>query len=387
VKPVKWSLLAVFLIAVSGCGKSTPKPETSKPLSPEDDPRAIKIGIFLPLSGMNMTFGQAALDGAKLAVSQINAAGGVTGRPVALVVEDTHSTPGDAARAVRALAAKKVVAVIGEVTSDETLAAAAVAVELGLPMVAPGATVPEVTQVGNWVFRICYVDPFPGVVMSKFAQSLGVTRAAVVYDLSNRYSNSLAAGFHDDFKNADGGIVAAETYTAGAADFSTQLKALKDSNPDVIFLPAYFADAVAIVKQARKMGIEVPFLGTDGWESEEFLKAGGTDVNNCYFASHFSAGDSSDRTWQFVTAFEGMFARQPIALSALGYDAVNFVADGIRRAGGVAADPLRDALARTKDFPGVTGNVTLDEKRNPSKSAIVIRVNDGKFTYLQTEAP
>ena len=384
---MKWSLLAVFLIAVSGCGKSTPKPETSKPLSPEDDPRAIKIGIFLPLSGMNMTFGQAALDGAKLAVSQINAAGGVTGRPVALVVEDTHSTPGDAARAVRALAAKKVVAVIGEVTSDETLAAAAVAVELGLPMVAPGATVPEVTQVGNWVFRICYVDPFPGVVMSKFAQSLGVTRAAVVYDLSNRYSNSLAAGFHDDFKNADGGIVAAETYTAGAADFSTQLKALKDSNPDVIFLPAYFADAVAIVKQARKMGIEVPFLGTDGWESEEFLKDGGTDVNNCYFASNFSAGDSSDRTWQFVTAFEGMFARQPIALSALGYDAVNFVADGIRRAGGVAADPLRDALARTKDFPGVTGNVTLDEKRNPSKSAIVIRVNDGKFTYLQTEAP
>jgi len=377
----------VLVIALAGCKKPEAPNDAKPPVAPEEDPRAIRIGLFLPLTGDKAAFGAATLDGAKLAVSDWNAGGGVLGRPLALVVRDTRSDAAAAAEAVRALALENVVAVIGEVTSESTLAAAPVAVELGLPMVSPGATHADVTKAGPWVFRICYVDPFPGSVMSKFAISLGATNAAVIFDSGDPYSTSLAETFIKDFTEHGGAIVARETYAAGTTDFAAQLAAVKKGNPEVVFFPGYFAEAVQVIQQAKKLGIEAPFLGTDGWESDEFLKSGGADVNNSYFVSHFSAGEKSDRTSKFVSAFEAMFGRPPIALSALGFDAVGFVADGIRRAGATDPIALRDALAISKEFPAVTGDITLDADRNPSKSAPVLRVAEGKFNYLETVSP
>ncbi|MEI6279715.1 MAG: ABC transporter substrate-binding protein, partial [Verrucomicrobiae bacterium] len=334
------------------------------------------------------TFGQSALAGIKLAVAEWNAAGGISGKPVALIVRDTESLPDRAAGAVRELAEKeKVVAVVGEIASESSLKAAPVAAELGIPMISPGSTHADLTRAGPGIFRICYADPFQGRAMSKFACSLGVTSAAVLFDPENEYSAGLAASFEKDFVGGGGKMAAKETYRRGAADFSAPLQAIKAAQPDVIFLPAYFSEAAAIIKQARPLGIGQPFLGSDGWESPGFLSAGGEAVNNCYFTSHFSAGEPSEKTAAFVRAYRETNGSDPLALAALGYDAVNFLADGIRRAGGTEPAALQTALAATSGLEGVTGTLTLDADRNPSKSAIVLRVSGGKFHYLETVAP
>lgn len=346
------------------------------------------MGAFLPLSGSQAAFGQATVDGIKLAISQINAAGGLAGRPVHLILRDTNSKGTEAAEIVRQLVTEdKAVALIGEISSENSLKAAPVAAELGVPMISPGSTHADVTKAGPGIFRVCFVDPFQGRVMSKFATSIGVAKAAILFDPNDHYSSALAASFEEDFKSRGGTICAKETYSPGASDYSTQLQAIKSNQPEVIFLPAYFTQAAAIIKQARPLGIDQPFIGTDGWESPDFLKTGGPAVNNCYFVSHFSAGEPSDRIRTFVEAFKGAYGTEPLALAGLGYDAMNFLADGIRRSGGTGAQALQTALAATKDFPGVTGMITLDANRNPSKSAIVLRVEEGKFSYLETVAP
>jgi branched-chain amino acid transport system substrate-binding protein len=349
---------------------------------------AIPVGAFLPLSGSQTAFGQAAVDGIRLAVSQINSSGGLDGRPVHLILRDTNSSAQEAAGVVRQLVTdSKVVALIGEIASESSLAAAPVAAELGVPMISPGSTHADVTKAGPGIFRVCFVDPFQGRVMSKFASSIGVTKAAILFDPADPYSAALAKSFEEDFLARGGVISDKETCAAGASDFSAQLEAIKAKQPEVIFLPVYYTQAAAIIKQARPLGLDEPFIGTDGWESPDFLKIGGKDVDNSYFASHFSAGEPSERTQTFVKAFQAEYSRDPLALAALGYDAVNFLADGIRRSGGTGTPALQMALAETKDFPGVTGTITLDADRNPSKSAIVLRVDGGKFTYLETVAP
>lgn len=349
---------------------------------------AIPVGAFLPLSGAQQAFGQAAVDGIKLAISQINSGGGLEGRPIHLILRDTNSKGSEAAQIVKRLVNEdKVVALIGEIASENSLLAAPVAAELGVPMISPGSTHADVTKAGPGIFRVCFADPFQGRVMSKFASSIGVTKAAVLYDPADPYSSSLAKSFEDDFLARGGTLASKETCAHAATDFSPQLEAIKSRQPEVVFLPMYYAQAASIIRQARALGIDQPFIGTDGWESTDFLKAGGEAVKNSYFASHFSAGEPSGRTQAFVGAFKTEYGRDPLALAALGYDAVNFLADGIRRAQGTAPDALQKALAETKDFPGVTGTITLDADRTPAKSAIVLRVDDGKFNYLETVAP
>lgn len=388
------ALAVVPCLLFGGCGKPVPvapKPTPTTPAVSTPTPvpvNAIPVGAFLPLSGSETAFGQAAVEGIKLAVSQINAGGGLEGRPVHLILRDTNSKGSEAARIVRQLVAEdKVVALLGEIASENSLQAAPVAAELGIPMISPGSTHADVTKAGPGIFRVCYVDPFQGRVMSKFARSIGVTKAAILFDPSNPYSAGLAQSFEEDFVARGGAITAKETCDKGAPDFSAQLEAIKAKQPDVIFLPVYFAQAATIIKQARPLGIDQPFIGADGWESPEFLKIGGDATNNTYFASHFSAGEPSERTRTFVNSFTTEYGHEPLALAALGYDAMNFLADGIRRAAGTGPAALQKALAETKDFPGVTGAITLDADRNPAKSAIVVRVDAGKFNYLETVAP
>ncbi len=379
---------AVALLFLGACNKP-PAPKTEVRPTPTPVPEnAIPVGAFLPLSGVQAAFGQAAVEGIKLAVDTINNQNGLLGRPVHLVLRDTNSRGDEAARIVRQLITEdKVVALIGEIASENSLCAAPVAAELGIPMISPGSTHADVTKAGPGIFRVCYVDPFQGRVMSKFATSIGVTKAAILSDPGDHYSAALAASFAEDFKARGGTIVAEETCRPGATDFSGQLQAIKTARPEVVFLPVYFTQAAAIINQSRSLEIDQPFIGTDGWESPDFLKIGGKAVDNSYFASHFSAGEPSARTKAFVESYKAVRGHDPLALAALGYDAMNFLADGIRRAGSTDPAALQTALAATQDFPGITGTISLDTDRNPSKSAIVLRVENGKFTYLETVAP
>ncbi len=399
---MKFPSLLVSLVPIAcllaACGKPpspvqspgpTPIPTpVSTPVAEPDDPLAIRMGVFLPLTGSQATFGQAALNGAALAVARINAAGGVLGHPLRLIVRDTRSEAGISGGEARDLVTKEhVAALIGEMASDRSMEAAPVANELQIPMVSPASTHSDLTKDSPWVFRVCFVDSFQGKVMSKFARSIGVTRAAILSDETNAYSKGLAEAFEKDFSAQPGAVVLRETYPHGTTDFTAQLKALREKNPEVIFLPAYYAEAAAIIRQARPLGLDIPFIGTDGWESPDFLQAGGAAVGNSYFATHFSTGEKSARTTGFSAAYREKFQSEPSALSALAYDAVGFVADAIVRAGTTEPEPLRAAMAVTSSYPGVTGDIALDAERNPSKPAIVIRVEDGKFTYLETVKP
>ena len=268
----------------------TPTPEPQKlPESPQD-PLATRVGLFIPLTGSQASFGIEALNGAKLAVDEINEQGGVLDHPVNLIVKDTQSQTEQVASLVGELIdTEKVVALIGEITTDRTLAAAPVAQERGIPLITPSATNEKITAVGDLVFRVCYTDAFQAAMMTKFARSLDADKVAILFDGDNPYGTNLSNAFKVDFVKQGGSIVAEQTFRAGDVDYATQLNAIKLKNPDIVFLPSYFAEAAVIIKQARQLAIEVPFLGTDGWDSSELLKFAGQAVNNCYFASHFSS--------------------------------------------------------------------------------------------------
>jgi len=385
-------LLSAGLAFLGGCGKKAPEQtapatEAIPPPVPED-PSATRIGIILPLSGAQASFGNDAIKGAQLAESEINAAGGVLGHPIKLIVRDSQSDTEATLKAVNDLAEKEnAVALIGEIASDRTLAAAPVAQKLGIPLITPGATHAGVTAAGDYIFRVCYTDAAQAVAMAKFARSIDVTKAAMLYDATNPYSSDLAAIFKKDFTEHGGQIVAETTYQTGESNFSTQLQQIKAAAPEIIFLPSYYREAAMAIIEARQLGIDVPFLGTDGWDSSEFLRVGGKAANNSYFASHFSAESRDPAVVDFVKRYSEKYQASPAPLAALGYDSVALVVDALKRAGTDDPEPLKNALAGTQDFPGVTGKITFDEKHNPSKPAFVLRVQDGKFSYIETVEP
>jgi branched-chain amino acid transport system substrate-binding protein len=366
----------------------TPTPEPLTLAESPKDPLATRVGLFIPLTGSHASFGSEALNGAKLAVDEINEQGGVLDHPVNLIVKDTESQTEQVASVVGELIdTEKVVALIGEITTDRTLAAAPLAQERGIPLITPSATNEKITTVGDYVFRVCYTDAFQAAMMTKFARSLDAEKVAMLFDGNNPYGTSLSNAFKVEFVKQGGSIVAEQTFRAGDVDYATQLNAIKLRNPDIVFLPSYFAEAAVIIKQARQLAIEVPFLGTDGWDSSELLKFAGQAVNNCYFASHFSSERLSDRAKPFSESYRAKFQAAPPPLAALTYDALWLLADALRRGGSSTSTALRDALAETKDFAGVTGTITFDQDRNPKKPGIIFRIQDGKFTYLETVEP
>jgi branched-chain amino acid transport system substrate-binding protein len=382
------SVVVPLPVSIPSSVEPTPTPATPELPKPPEDPLATRVGLFIPLTGSQASFGIDALNGAKLAVDEINEQGGVLDHPVNLIIKDTESRTEQIATVVGELIdTEKVIALIGEITSDRTLTAARLAQERGIPLITPSATNEKITAVGDYVFRVCYTDAFQAAMMTKFARSLDVDKVAMFFDGSNPYGISLSKAFKVDFIKLGGSIVAEETYRAGDVDYATQLKAIKLKNPDIVFLPSYFAEAAVIIKQARQLGIEVPFLGTDGWDSNELLTFAGPAVNNCYFASHFSSEHLSDNAKGFSEAYRAKFQATPPPLAALSYDAVRLVADALKRAGSTDSIALKDTLAKTGDFAGVTGTIAFDQDRNPKKPGIILRVQDGKFTYLETVEP
>lgn len=350
----------------------------------------IRLGEYASLTGKEAGFGQTSHHGVVLAIEEINAAGGVLGKQLELLVEDNQTKSGESATAVKKLISRgKVVALIGEVSSTRALEAAPIAQQYRVPMVAPAATNPEVTKTGDYIFRVCFIDPFQGTVMAKFAtEELKARRVAILSSVSNAYSLGLAKFFRATFTGAGGEVVTEKSFSEGDKDFRAQLTAVKAANVDAVFVPSYYTEAALIVRQARDLGITIPFFGGDGWEDEQLLNIGGEALNGCYYSTHFSAQNSDPVVAGFVEKYQKRWNGEvPGAFSALGYDAVYVIADALKRAGTTDAAQLRDALANTKGLVGVTGRTTLDENRNASKPATIIAIKGGKPQFYQTVEP
>ena len=349
----------------------------------------IKIGEFASMTGKEATFGQFAHKGTLMAIEEVNAAGGVLGKKVELLLEDNQSKPGESATIVKKFISRdKVVAVLGEIVSSRTLEAAPICQSAKIPLVSPGATAPEVTTKGDYIFRACFIDPFVGTITAKFArETLKIKRAAILSSVSSAQSVGLSKFFHTRFTAEGGTIVAEQKFSEGDKDFRAQLTAIKASGAEGIFIPAYYTEAALVCKQARDLGLTVPLFGTDGWESAEFLSIGGAAVEGCYLVTHYSAENSSPLVASFHARFQKRWNMASNALCALGYDSAMMLIDAIKRAGTTDGPKVRAALAATKDFPGAAGTITLDAQRNPTKSAVVLTVKDGKFQFVTSVAP
>jgi branched-chain amino acid transport system substrate-binding protein len=349
----------------------------------------IQVGFFGALTGPTATFALSGKNGSALAADQINTAGGVLGKRVEFVVEDDRGEASEAASAVSKLITRDhVVALIGENASSRTLAAAPIAQSYGVPIISPSSTNVEVTKKGDYVFRVCFIDSYQGGVLSSFAfRTLNARTAAILVDARNDYSVGLAAAFRQGFEKEGGRIVGEMKYAEGDSDFSAQLTAIRALHPDVLVVPGYYTDAGLVARQAKSLGVGATLLGADGWDSPKLAEIGGPAVEGSYFSNHYSVDDPSPAVRRFVDAYHKRYGADPDSIAALSYDAVRLLADAIRRAGSTEGKRVRDALAETKDFEGVTGRITMDADRNPIKPAVILKVEGGRFRFVTSVAP
>ncbi|HKE57975.1 MAG TPA: ABC transporter substrate-binding protein [Pyrinomonadaceae bacterium] len=377
------ALLIFALLALAGSCRR-PSSETASDRSP------IEIGFFGDLSGPTFNFGESAKNGVLMAADQINQTGGVKGRKIDLVIEDDRGMPEVAAKlAGKLIDEDKVVAIIAGGTSGNSRAAAPKAQSARIPLISPSSTDPAVTQVGDFIFRVCFVDAFQAEVMARFAfNTLNARKAAIVFDFNSPYGRGLTDYFELSFAKLGGQIVAKQSYTQGDADFRGQLSTIKAAGPDVIYIPGYYGDVAIIAKQARQGGLDQPLLGGDGWDAPELWQLGGDALNGSFISSHFSADDPSPAIQQFVHEYRQRYGNLlPDAHAALAYDALHVLADAIERANSTDREKLRAALAQTRNFPGVTGMISIDANRNAVKPAVVLKLQDLRFIYQETIQP
>jgi branched-chain amino acid transport system substrate-binding protein len=382
-------LLATLIVTLAGCGGGQPKSESGQS-SPAGATEVIKIGHFASMSGGTANFGQSADKGARLAIAEANAAGGVLGKQLQLVTEDDRSQSTEArTAALKLIQQDKVVALLGEVASSNSIAAAPEAQKAQVPMVSPASTNPEVTQKGDYIFRICFIDPFQGEVMAKFAyNSLGKRTAAIFTDVKAAYSVGLAQYFKETFVSLGGRVVSEEAYSQGDIEFKAQLTKIKQGAPEVLFIPGYYSEVGLIARQARELGLEAVLMGGDGWDSPKTIEVGGASVEGAYFSNHYSADDPNPVIQDFIVKYKAEHGGEtPDAMAVLGYDAARIVIDAIRRAGSTEGPALRDALAATVDFPGVSGSITIDAERNARKAAVVLKIDGGALRFAERVNP
>jgi len=346
----------------------------------------VRIGVFMSTTGTTANFGISSVNGIKMAADEINAAGGINGKQVELLVQDDRSDASEAATIVTKFVTQdQVNAVIGEVASSRSIAAAPIAQNAKIPMLTPSSTNPEVTKKGDFIFRSCFIDPYQGAAIAQFAaKTLGAKSAAIMVDRKNDYSTGLEKVISEVFTKFGGKIVATQSYQEGDQDFNAQLTSLKGSNPEVIFVPGYYNDVGLIAKQARDKGITVPLIGGDGWDSEQLYKIGGTALNGSYFTNHYSPFDTAPNVVKFVNDYKKRYNSTPDALAATAYDAANIMFDAIKRSKSLSGTDIRDALQATNAFPGVTGTVTFNQNRDAVKPIVMIEIKDGG-TYAVRE--
>jgi branched-chain amino acid transport system substrate-binding protein len=384
VRPVRrgtlWWLAILLLVACK------PSDHGRAPAAEQD---SVTIGAFLSMTGAMATFGQSTERGAQMAIEEINRAGGVKGKRLELVVLDDQGKADEAGNTVaRLIDVNGAVAVVGEVASTLSLVGGRIAQRRGVPMVSPSSTNPKVTQVGDYVFRVCFLDPFQGFVMAKFArENLKLSRVAIFKDVRNDYSIGLADAFSRAFRRMGGSLVAEESYSAGDTEFSAQLTKIKRESPEALYVPGYYTDVGAIARQARRLGITVPLMGGDGWESPELRAIGGKDIVGSYYSNHFAHDNPTPVAQRFIAAYKARYHEPPGALTSLGYDSVMVIVDAMRRAPELSPKAIRDALATTSGFPASTGKLTLDAQRNPVKPAVVVRVTESGEKFEAEIAP
>lgn len=404
-------LLAALALMVTGCEKKTQPasssstPETSQQTAqgqgnPAATPPAtptppassdtLLLGVATSLTGGQATFGVSTRNGVEMALNEANKAGGVNGKKLAVRVYDDQGKPEEAAQAVtRLITQDHVLLIIGDVASSNSLAMAEKAQAAGVPMITPSSTNPAVTQKGDFIFRVCFIDPFQGFVMAKFArENLKINKVAVLQDNKSAYSIGLTDVFTHKFTEMGGKITGVESYSQGDTDYRAQLTAIKKAAPDAIYVPGYYSEVGVIARQARELGLTVPLLGGDGWDSEKLFELGGNAIQGSYFSNHYSPDNPDPRIQKFVSDYKAAYGAVPDALAALAYDAANVAIAALKKvAPDTSGKAIRDAIAQTKDFPGIAGTITLDENRNAVKPAVVLKVGDGKTEYVTTINP
>ncbi|OYW24928.1 MAG: ethanolamine utilization protein EutJ [Planctomycetales bacterium 12-60-4] len=375
------ALLAISLWAITVGGCQPPAANTDE----------ILIGHYGSMTGSEATFGISTDNGIKLAVEEINQAGGINGKKVKLITYDDKGDAREAGAAVTRLVTKdRVVAVLGEVASGMSLAGAPICQENGVPMITPSSTNPKVTKIGDMIFRVCFIDPFQGSVAAKFAreqEGLKAAKAATLTDQAAPYSVGLQEEFKKAFIGLGGEVVTEQQYQAGDQDFSAQLTAIRAAEPDVIFVPGYYTDVGNIALQARKLGLTAPMLGGDGWDSSKLGEIAGDAINGSFYSNHYSHQDPSSRVQDFISKYKAQHESTPDGLAALGYDAARILFEAMQRSKSLSGADLAAELAKTKDFDGVTGRISIDADRNAVKPAVILEMKDGQPTFVTTIEP
>ncbi|MEW9093457.1 MAG: ABC transporter substrate-binding protein [Clostridiaceae bacterium] len=355
----------------------------------------IKLGLNYELSNEVATYGQSLVAGIELAFKEMNEAGGVLGKKVELIKADNKSDTAESANVASKLATRdKVVAILGPATSGSVKAAIPQATQNKVPLISASSTADDVTvdsngKVRDYIFKTCFSDSFQGVILANFAaQDLKLMNAAILMDTTSDYSKGLTKSFKETYTSLGGKVVTEQAYQSKDKDFKAVLTNIKNSNPDLLYLPGYYEEVGLIIKQARELGLNVPILGGDGYDSPKLLKLAGKEaLNKVYYTNHYSSKDTSEEVVKFKDAFKKEYSKEPDAFNALGYDLAYFVADGLKRAGEADREKLKDALASTKDFKGITGSFSIDSNHNPVKSITILEVKDGEPTFLKKQEP
>ena len=370
------ALLALTTIAFSGCTKKTNENE-------------ILIGSYSSNTGATATFGVFQMRGIEMAVEEINAAGGINGKKIKHINYDNKSDNDETLAVVNRLVSQdKVVAIIGEATSGRSKIGAQIAQQNKIPMLTSSATNPDVTKVGNYIFRACFIDPFQGQVMAKFMiENLKLKKAAVLRDVKNDYSVGLSDVFKEELKKMGGEIVDDIAYQEGDIDFKSQLTSIKTKNPDVIFVPGYYNEVALLAKQLKEMGMKQILLGGDGWSSPKLYEIAKDAMNGHYFSNHYTTESTDPKTVQFVKNFKAKYNEDADVMAALAYDATYMMVEAIKNAKEITPDAIRDGLARIKDFKGVTGNITMNDNRDAIKSAVVVKVEGPSYKFVTSVNP
>ncbi len=347
----------------------------------------IKIASVYAKTGIAALENTKELKGVRFAVNELNKQGGLLGKKLELLEYDNKSTGvGSKIAATQAVKAG-VIGVIGASWSSHSLGMAPVLQEAGIVMISSSSTDPKVTQVGDYIFRACFIDPFQGKIMALFAQrELNAKTAAILIDVRSDHSMGLAQVFKNNFEKTGGNVLLELDYKQKQRDFEKQLMLIKEKAPDVLFIPGH-NEGGFIVKQAQKLGINAILLGGDGWDTVVFLNNGGEDLKKGYFSTHWSMDVKSEISQSFVKRYLQQFDTKAITYEALAYDAAMLLADAIRRANSLDRSKIREALAQTRNFNGVTGMITFDENGDPSKSAVIMEIVDGAFRYYKNFQP
>ncbi len=377
----KWNVLAclaIFLLA-GACAKK--------------EANEIRLGVNAELTGSKPAVGASCKNAAELLAAQVNQAGGLKlgekAFKVTLFVEDNEDKAESAAAAAQKLITQNsVLAIVGPNASGNAIPAARICEDANVIMVTPWSTNPKTTEGKKYVFRACFIDDFQGQVMAKFARdNLKAQTAAALYDVASEYNKGIAEFFKKFFEASGGKVVAFESYTKGDMDFSAQLTKIKGANPDVLFLPNYYNEVPLQVQQARRLGLTSAIIGSDSWGSDELLKLGGKDLEGCFFSTHYAPDIATEKAQKFIKEYEAKYGKKPDDVAALTYDAGNLLLAAVAKAGAPNRQKVRDALATITEFEGVTGKMRFKGSGDPVKSAVILQIKDGKFTYHASVEP